>query len=175
MEDEIHENDIVEVEPFPHKIGAFALIFRKTGKSLEVLLVKRRDLSIWNLPGGGADSGETTDQAAIRETREETGLDIKRLCTVGIVYDAPRSRNGVSIGAEVREDIFGGVICTVTGGSIIKGAESEEIAFFPVDSLPPDMYERHRLLTEFAVADPENEYFIEQAMRQHHGPSIENA
>lgn len=41
MKDIAEGDNIVEVEPFPYKIGAFALIFRKTGESLEVLLVKR--------------------------------------------------------------------------------------------------------------------------------------
>lgn len=90
-------------------------------------------------------------------------------------YDAPRSGNSVSVGAEVREDIFGGLICIVTGGSIMKGEESEDVAFFPVDSLPAEVYERHRLLVELTIADPESEYFVEKAMSQHNGPSFKDA
>lgn len=41
-----------------------------------LLLIKRGDGYGWALPGGGADPGETGEQAAIRELREETGLDL---------------------------------------------------------------------------------------------------
>lgn len=54
-------------------IGAFSIIFDEQGR---VLLCHRRDMDAWNLPGGGAESGELPTEAAIRETKEETGLDV---------------------------------------------------------------------------------------------------
>ncbi len=42
----------------------------------EVILVKRRDLKVWELPGGGIDPGESLEEAAKREFEEETGLGI---------------------------------------------------------------------------------------------------
>lgn len=64
-----------------YNIGAFVVIFDKKGR---VLLSHRRDLDIWNLPGGGVENGEFPDEAAIRETREETGLKVKIKELVGI-------------------------------------------------------------------------------------------
>jgi len=43
----------------------------------EVLLVLREDLRLWVLPGGGCGPGETHEQAAVREVREETGYSIE--------------------------------------------------------------------------------------------------
>jgi len=50
--------------------SAFAIILH----SRHVLLVKARDKSNWQLPGGRLEPGETPAQAVIREVREETGL-----------------------------------------------------------------------------------------------------
>jgi 8-oxo-dGTP diphosphatase len=40
-----------------------------------VLWVKRRDLNIWVLPGGGIDAGESPEEACLRELKEECSLD----------------------------------------------------------------------------------------------------
>ena len=43
----------------------------------QILLTKRGDFEIWCLPSGGVEEGESVAQAAIRETKEETGLDVE--------------------------------------------------------------------------------------------------
>ncbi len=49
-----------------------------------ILLTKREDFEVWCLPGGGVDPGESVAQAAIREAREETGLEVQLTRLVGI-------------------------------------------------------------------------------------------
>ena len=49
-------------------IGAFAFIFAQHG---HILLCYRRDLNVWNLPGGGVESGELPTEAVVREVRED--------------------------------------------------------------------------------------------------------
>jgi ADP-ribose pyrophosphatase YjhB (NUDIX family) len=51
-----------------------------------ILLSKRGDLNIWNLPGGRLDSHETLQVAAIREVREETGLVVEIERPLGLYY-----------------------------------------------------------------------------------------
>ena len=46
-------------------------------KDKEKILVVLNGNNTWSLPGGGVEKGETLEQAAIRETKEETGYDIK--------------------------------------------------------------------------------------------------
>lgn len=62
-------------------------------KSDHVLLVKRSDFDIWALPGGGINNGESVEAAAIRETKEETGIEIEINRLVG-VYSRPKWKDG---------------------------------------------------------------------------------
>jgi 8-oxo-dGTP pyrophosphatase MutT (NUDIX family) len=49
-----------------------------------VLLIQRTDNGLWALPGGAQDFGEYIAETAVRETREETGVDIRVTGIVGI-------------------------------------------------------------------------------------------
>ncbi len=61
---------------------------------IEIALVGRPDENLWALPKGTPDYGETIEQTAIREVREETGLDVKLLSTVDVTrYSFVRSKS----------------------------------------------------------------------------------
>ena len=64
----------------------------------EILLIRRTDNGNWALPGGAIDLGESVAQAAVRETRQESGIECAITAIVGI-YSDPRhvilyTRNG---------------------------------------------------------------------------------
>ncbi|WP_274381473.1 NUDIX hydrolase [Paenibacillus mesophilus] len=56
---------------------ASALIFDETSENVLMVRNKRGSSSDWSLPGGAVEPGETLEQAVIRETKEEAGVDIK--------------------------------------------------------------------------------------------------
>ena len=72
------------MRPYPERpvVGVGAVVL----DGERVLLIRRGQAPLkgqWSLPGGGVELGETLEQAAIREVREETGLDIEPVALAG--------------------------------------------------------------------------------------------
>lgn len=80
----------------------------------EILLIHKIDNDLWALPGGGHDIGETITQTAVREVKEETGLDIEVIRLTG-TYTNPRHVMAYDDG-EVRQQFSLCFEGRVTGG-----------------------------------------------------------
>lgn len=102
-------------------IGAYAVIFDTEER---VLLCHRRDMDVWNLPGGRVESGELPDEAAVRETREETGLEVTVERLVGVC------------GKESKDELVFAFLCRVVGGELQETDESDSCKFFGVHQMP---------------------------------------
>jgi len=57
--------------------SAGGVVHRSINGRIHVVLVHRRAPRLWALPKGTPDSGETIEETALRETREETGLEVE--------------------------------------------------------------------------------------------------
>jgi 8-oxo-dGTP diphosphatase len=100
-----------------------------------LLLVRRCDSGVWELPGGRVDVGETAEEAAVRETAEEAGVQVTITGLAGLFTDPRhviRSPEG-----EVRQQ-FAVVFRGRSVGGLPHGDQSEtsEAAWIRVEDLP---------------------------------------
>ena len=73
--------------------SAGGIVHRSDQERVEILLVHRRKPLLWALPKGTPDSGETIEETARRETREETGIEVEIEAPLGsITYFFVRER-----------------------------------------------------------------------------------
>lgn len=118
-----------------------------TNQDGEILLIRRSDNDNWALPGGAMDLGESLPDAAVRETAEETGIDVEITGLVGIFTD-PRHVILYTSNGEVRQEFSVVYTARPTGGSPTPSAETTEVRWTPaseIDSLPMDRSMRMRL------------------------------
>ena len=98
----------------------------------EVLLGLRSDARMWALPAGRREAGETLEQTAAREVREETGYEIELGRLVG-EYWRPQMPHG---GDRMRV-----YTARVTGGDpSTHDRENLEVRWFPLDALPRRLF-----------------------------------
>lgn len=102
----------------------------------QILLIKREDFEVWCLPGGHIDPGESVAQAAIRETLEETGLEVKLTRLVG-VYSVQGGRAEGNHVVLFRAEPVGGVLQPEAG-------EVVEVGYYQPDQLPTPLVWWHR-------------------------------
>ncbi len=65
--------------------SAGGVVYKREGKDLKILLISIKQGKVWALPKGLVEKNETPQQAALREIREETGIDGKIIDELGEV------------------------------------------------------------------------------------------
>jgi ADP-ribose pyrophosphatase YjhB (NUDIX family) len=111
------------------KIAATSIIERD-GKVLLIRRAGEPGLGLWSMPGGYVDRGEMVEEAAAREAREETGLEVEIDCLLGLFSEAGHP---VIVAAYVAHE---------TGGCLQPGPEALEVGFFYPNHLPPMAFPR---------------------------------
>jgi len=107
-----------------------------------IVLIKRRNAPHgWAIPGGFVDYGETVEEAARREAREETGLELANL-RLFRVYSDPRR--------DPRVHTISTVFTAAGMGTPHAGDDAEDIAIFTESNLPADMaFDHPQILADY--------------------------
>lgn len=119
------------------KISTGVFIRNKAG---EILLEKRSDNGLWGLPGGKVEPGETIEETAIREVKEETGFNVKIVKLLGVYSDPKEGRiitypdNGDIV--HLIDILLEAVIIS---GDLTISSESEAMTFFNLNALPSEI------------------------------------
>jgi ADP-ribose pyrophosphatase len=112
------------------QVCALGLVWDASGQ--KILLVKRTDVPVWVLPGGGVEEGETPTRAVVREVFEESGLRVGlRRCALEL---HPINR------LATKTYLFE---CDYISGSPCKNAEAADVAFFLPNALPQQLFSVH--------------------------------
>lgn len=103
------------------RMASGVILFNEAG---EILLVKPTYKDHWSVPGGVIDQDESPRDAALREVKEETSLDLKSMRFLCLDYMSPQE-SGYSTKDENIQFIFYGGILTADDIKIIKVPENE--------------------------------------------------
>lgn len=79
------------------ELSAGGVVYRRTESSAQVLICRTSTTHTWVIPKGLVDRGETNEQAAIREVREETGITARIVEPLDPPEHYIYTRNGVRI------------------------------------------------------------------------------
>ena len=96
-----------------------------------VLILRRNEPRQWAIPGGFCDYGESLEEAAVREAREETGLEVELIEQFHTYSDPrrdPRQHNITTV-----------FIARSIGGALQAQDDAQEIGVFPEGELPPQL------------------------------------
>lgn len=130
-------------EPNSLVVAASAVVTDEAGR---ILLQRRRDNDLWALPGGGMDRGDSLPGCAVREVKEETGLDVEITGLVG-TYTDPKHIIAYSDG-EVRRQFNVCFTARIVGGAPAISDESTDLRFVDrgeLDALPMHRTQRLRI------------------------------
>ena len=114
------------------EISAGCVVYRTNGGDAEVALIQPRDRVAWSLPKGLIEPGESAENAALREVREETGLHgdiIERIDTIKYSYNARWEKPAVRV-----FKIVTFYLLHSTGGDVSQhDKEVDRVEWFPLD------------------------------------------
>ncbi|WP_408608062.1 NUDIX domain-containing protein [Deinococcus arcticus] len=114
------------------RVGAGVAVLR----GRDVLLIRRGDNGLWDVPGGGAQRNEAPETAARRELREETGLSAGPLTPLGVFAHRHTYPDGNVVDWDTH--LF---TAEFAGGDPRAQDDAAEARWWPLDALPGEASE----------------------------------
>lgn len=107
-----------------------------------VLIERKHPPPGWALPGGFVDVGETVEAAAVREMREETGLDVELGPLLGVYSDPARDPRGHTVGI---------VFVGSARGEPQAADDAKTVAVVDARSPPPLAFDHARIVADYVA------------------------
>jgi 8-oxo-dGTP diphosphatase len=129
-------------EEIKYRVCTVDPVIIKDGK----ILMTKRSFGVyegcWSLPGGRVDVGEDIRTTCVRESKEETDLEVKIIHSLGYYDDPERDKE--------KHAITFAFICEVISGEPKHCDEATDIRWFSLDELPEKIGWDHRKIIEDA-------------------------
>ena len=129
-----------QIEKYKHPSPTVDIIIEMQGGG--IILIKRKNPPFgWALPGGFVDYGESLEDAAAREAREETSLDIT-LTSQFHTYSDPQR--------DPRKHTITTVYLAKAEGTPVAADDAQEIGIFTRENLPlPLAFDHSKIVTSY--------------------------
>ncbi|MDH6354646.1 ADP-ribose pyrophosphatase YjhB (NUDIX family) [Dysgonomonas sp. PH5-45] len=118
----------VEDDYVTPKVDIRAVVFDDKGR---ILLVRERADGLWSLPGGWSDIGFSSSEVAVKEVKEETGLDVVPVKLLAVL---DKQRHNHPPAAHYAYKVF--ILCRTVGGEFNTAFDILDKDFFGQDNLP---------------------------------------
>ncbi|MCU9613081.1 NUDIX domain-containing protein [Caldibacillus lycopersici] len=142
----MEQNIVPTFTPPKHIVSAATIVLNE---KKEILLIKGPKRG-WEMPGGQVEEGESLKDAAIRETKEESGIDIEVIKFCGIFQNVSKSIcNTLFLGKPI-------------GGEFATSSESLEVGYFPIEqALEMVTIGNFRQRIEYCLDESKHPFYIE--------------